>query len=159
MKDSFNQDAKPSLETLLADATMKSLARFAIRNPAIALYERFAKAVDAYVDAFRETYPSLQAYIDTREAALLPLLHAKGVDQKENVVDIDAATQARINRLNEAVYDKNKYLNRDDFAELFILQLPSMYKQLEEKIKAHAAVGPAIVAATPAPKKPDAPKA
>ena len=73
MKQDFNDDASPSFDALRRDAEMKSLTTFAIRNPAMALYKSFADSIDAFAEAFRTKYTSLQDYIDQEEKALKPL--------------------------------------------------------------------------------------
>lgn len=130
MEQDFNENAPKSLESLRGTALVTCFSHFLIRNPSPKVYERFAKAVDGYLDAFREKYKSLQEYIDEQEKNLLPLLAQKGIRQESQIIEFDAAQKEKIAKLNDAVYDPGKYLNRDEFAQLFIIDLPAAYEKI-----------------------------
>ncbi len=155
VENQFNDNADKSLEMLRRAALVTCFPHFMIRSPSPKVYERFAKDVDAYVEAFKKKYNSLQEYIDDEEAKLLPLLAQKGISQSGPVLDIEDGLKAKIAKINEQVYTPNAYLNRDDFAQYFIIDIPGAFEKVVEFLNAKP---DAPVPAAPAAKGPAIPK-
>ena len=83
MKHDFNENAPTPLDDLFAKARDATLFYFTLQNPATKVYEKFAKAIDLYVEAFRNEYGSLQEYIEKQEQPLLALAAQKGFSPKK----------------------------------------------------------------------------
>lgn len=133
MKTDFNNDSPRSFEALFDDALEKSLVCSMIRQPAVAVYRRFNEAIDTYVDAFRKKYSSLQEYFDEQEKSLKRLLKQKGINQTNAVLDLEEGLQKKIAELNTQIY-QGGYFNRNDFADLLVVKIPSAYSQIRERV-------------------------
>ena len=147
LKEEFKNAAGLTLDQLLEDAALKSFCRFMIAHQAPAVYERFAKTVDAYVDAITQVYPSLTALIDDYEQGLQKLVAQKGIKQDGAILSFDDELRNTFDFLNKSIYDTQddgrRYYDRDAFAQYFVIQIPqacnNIRKQLETMPDAPAA--------------------